>query len=270
MSEGFVATADGTILRFVAEGQGLPLIFQHGLGGDGRQVAEVIDPLPGVRRLTLECRGHGGSALGPTGELSIATFAEDVAALVAGLGIDTAVVGGISMGAAIALRLAVTKPSMVKALILARPAWIVEPAPDTMRPYQEVAELMRRHAVGEARTLFARSATARKLAASAPDNLATLMAFFDKPTPGPLAAVLAAIAADGPGVSLRDLQAIRTPTLVIAHAADEVHPLAYAHALAGAIPGANLVEITPKAVDRGRYARDLRKSVVEFLGEVSC
>ena len=45
-------------------------------GGDAAQPAEVFPE--SRRRITLECRGHGASALGPTNRLSIATFADDI------------------------------------------------------------------------------------------------------------------------------------------------------------------------------------------------
>ena len=61
------------------------------------------------------------------------------------------VAGGISMGAAIALRLAVRHPDRVAALILARPAWVDTAAPENMRPYAEVAALLARMSPSDAR-----------------------------------------------------------------------------------------------------------------------
>ena len=58
--------------------RGPPVLFQHGLGGDAAQVAEVFPDAPPARRITLECRGQGGSSFGPPGRLSIATFADDL------------------------------------------------------------------------------------------------------------------------------------------------------------------------------------------------
>ena len=48
-------------LRMHDEGHGAPVVFQHGLGGDAAQVAEIFpaDAAGLWRRLTLECRGHG-------------------------------------------------------------------------------------------------------------------------------------------------------------------------------------------------------------------
>ena len=43
------------------------------------------------------------------------------------------------MGAAIALNVAARLPDRVTALVLARPAWAFEQAPENMRPLSEVA-----------------------------------------------------------------------------------------------------------------------------------
>src|SRR6266481_8331263 len=44
-----------------AGGEGLPVIFQHGLCGDARQTIEAFPQDPRFRRITIEARGHGGS-----------------------------------------------------------------------------------------------------------------------------------------------------------------------------------------------------------------
>jgi pimeloyl-ACP methyl ester carboxylesterase len=54
------------------------------------------------------------------------------------------VVGGVSLGAAIALRLAVRRPELVCGLILARPAWVTRAAPDNMKPNAKCGARLRR------------------------------------------------------------------------------------------------------------------------------
>ena len=155
------------------------------------------------------------------------------------------------------------------ALILARPAWLFEPAPVNMRPFAEIARLLREHAPSAARERFAASPTAHMLAAEAPDNLTSLLKFFDRPDPAVTADLLADIAADGPGVSAAQAAAITVPTLVIGHAQDHVHPLAYAQRLAQTLPNARLATITPKAADKPRHVAEFRQAVDEFLQQLS-
>jgi pimeloyl-ACP methyl ester carboxylesterase len=262
----FFVERDSVRLAVEEVGEGRPVVFQHGLGGNAGQVAEVFPREPAVRRITLECRGQGLSEPGPPAQLRIGTFSADVAFLAEHLRLGRAIFGGISLGAAIALRLAVNRPDLVGGLILARPAWLFDLAPENMRPYAQVGELLERHDPKTARVRFRKSATARRLAREAPDNLASLNGFFDHPQPKMLGALLRAIAADGPCVSAALVRSmIRVPTLVIGHGEDLAHPWEYAEALAATIPDARLVRITSKAVDRGRYVAEFKAAVAAFL-----
>lgn len=255
-------------LRFTwcdSGGPGLPVIFQHGLCGDARQTAEAFPDDPRFRLITLECRGHGTSDAGPVSAFSIATFADDVAALIEHLHLAPVVVGGISMGAAIAVRLAVRRPDLVRALILARPAWVTAAAPDNMRPNAEVGELLARLPPAEAKAAFFAGETSRRLAVQAPDNLASLMGFFDRAPVDVTAALLTAISADGPGVAVADLAGLPLPTLVLGHARDAVHPLNYATTLANLIPHSTSAVVTPKATDKAAYLADFHRALCSFL-----
>lgn len=256
---------DAALRLYDSEAGGLPVLFQHGLGGDATQVAENFPDGPRYRRLTLECRGHGASRPGGVRPFSLALFAADVFAAADALGIGRFVVGGISMGAAIALAIAVGHPHRVAGVVLARPAWDFTPAPENMRPYAEVAACLRAEAPDAARQRFRASATAAMLAELAPDNLASLLGFFDRPDPALTAALLADIAGDGPGVSEAQAAAIAVPTLVIGHRRDFAHPLTTARRLAEAIPGARLAEITPKATDKPCHIAEFRTAVDDFL-----
>lgn len=259
----------GLHLRLVDTGTQEPaFLFQHGLCGSEEQIAEVFPPALTRRRLTLECRGHGGSEPGDPSAYSIATFAGDIAAAAAWRGVESAVVGGISMGAAIALRLAVTRPELVKALVLARPAWVTEAAPDSLAPNAVVGELLAHHPPEQAKTMFQAAPLRERLAREAPDNLASLESFFGREPIRVTSALLRAIAADGPGVTPEEVAAISVPTLVIGHERDVIHPLAHARALAGMIPGARLVEITPKALDKTRYLQEFRAALLAFLDTI--
>ena len=251
---------DGVSLFGDDVGSGSAVVFQHGLGGDGAQAAEVFPDGP-FRRLTLECRAHGRSEPGDPRLFSIATFANDVLAFAEARGIGRFVAGGISMGAAIALRLAVKAKERVRALILVRPAWDWRGAPDNLRPVLNSAPFVARGA----REKYAASPEARELQATAPDNLASLIANFDRPDAGTRAALLAAIAVDGPSVSEEDVRRLRLPTLVIGTAGDVIHPLDLALRLAAAIPRARFIEVAPKLPDRARYVAEVKHAIADFL-----
>ncbi|TIO50614.1 alpha/beta hydrolase [Mesorhizobium sp.] len=254
---------DGATLRMTDTGKGLPVVFQHGLGGGEAQVAQTFPA--GFRRITLECRGHGGSGLGERRPFSFEMFADDVLAAADQAGLDCFFAGGVSMGAGIALRLACRHPRRVAGLILVRPAWMFSAAPQNMQPIAEVAELILAHGTHKGRTIFAQSETATRLYREAPDNLSSLLGYFDRPDAKAFAQVLANIAADGPGVSERDAAALDIPALVIGNEIDAVHPLSAAYTLAAAMPNAVLAEITPKARDSARHFSDLHTQISTFL-----
>lgn len=258
-------SVDGVNLAVDEEGEGMPFVFQHGLCGDQAQPGQVFPTDAGFRRITVECRGHGASQAGPKPAFSIPTFTDDIAGYLDARGVERPVVGGISMGAAIALRLAVRRPDLVGALVIARPAWICAANPQNMAPNRIAGELLDRYPPDEARRQYEASALAEDLERDGPDNLASIRGFFTREPIDVTAALLRAISADGPGVTEAEVSAIAVPTLVIGHKRDVVHPLGHAQALAAMIPGARLVEITPKADDADVYRTDFRAALAAFL-----
>ena len=257
---------DDAALRVFDTGQGrLPVVFQHGLGGDVAQVAQNFPDSPSYRRLTVECRAQGASSAGSRRPFSITMFADDVLAAADAAGLDRFVAGGISMGAAIALRLAARHPDRVLGLVLVRPAWAFDAAPCNMRPYVEVAELIRRLPLAEAHDAFASSATSARFRAEAPDNLASLLGFFARENATTFAEVMQEIANDGPGVTQAAAARLAIPSLVIGSGIDLVHPLATARELGETIPDAAFVQVTPKAADKDRHFAEIRAAIGGFL-----
>ena len=254
---------DGTALAGQIErGHGPAVVLQHGLCADARQPADLFPTDSGFRHAALDCRGHGNSAPGPLDLLTIATFADDVAAMIAGLTVPVAAVGGVSMGAAIALRLAVVRPDLVPALILLRPAWITEHAPANMLPNAVVGGMI---AAGFGVADFDRTALAQTLAATAPDNLASLRGFFDR-NPVPItAALLRQISADGPGVTETDLAALTIPVLIVACMDDVVHPVSHAQRLETLVPGSRLVMVPSKGQSVAGHRAGVQTAIAAFL-----
>jgi pimeloyl-ACP methyl ester carboxylesterase len=243
---------------------GQPIYFQHGLCGSAAQTIEAFPEDPRFRLHTLECRGHGASEAGDTNAFLINTFANDIAESVEA---GPVIMGGISMGAAIALHLAVHKTHLVKALVLARPAWAIDNAPANMRPNAEVGELLANYPPEIAKTKFLASATAHHLAKTAPDNLASLLTFFTREPIAVTSALLTKISADGPGVTETQVRALTLPTLIIATEQDAIHPMAHAQKLHALIPHSRLVKITPKAVDKAAYVKEFRSTLLRFFEE---
>lgn len=246
-------------------GDGTPVVFQHGLCGAAGQTTEAFPQDSGARLLTLECRGHGESELGDPATIALNTFASDVSGLVEQLNLGPVVMGGISMGAAIAMQLAVQRPALVRALVIARPAWSYKKAPPNMLPNLVVGQLMQQLPRGRAKETFLASPTADFLRSTSPDNLVSLTSFFDREPLTATAVLLQRISEDGPAVTPGDLQRLDIPCLVIGHRDDVIHPLVLAKGLADLIPNAQFVEITPKTVSKVRYLQDMHNAIQQFL-----
>ncbi len=247
-------------------GEGLPVVFQHGLCADVGQSFALLPDRPDLRRIALDCRGHGTSDLGSERDLSLAAFAGDVAALVEGRVGVRAVLGGTSMGAAVALRLAVRHPDLTRALVLVRPAWTTRRAPPNLRAYAEAGRLLGRGTPEAARRAFEAGATAAALAAEAPEVLDGLLALFGRSPARSTAALLRRIPVDGPDVSVDDLARLRVPALVIGQPGDPLHPASHAEALARLIPGAHHL-VLPAGFGRTARRPAVRAAIDAFLRE---
>ncbi len=124
--------AGGRRIRYleVGEGEGPPVLFLHGFGGDLTSWSLNQEALAGERRtLALDLPGHGGSdkriARGDLEEL-----AEAVAAFLDTLGLSRVHLVGHSLGGAVALRLALDRPGRVASLTLVAPAGFGEEIAD--------------------------------------------------------------------------------------------------------------------------------------------
>ena len=264
MNNQIFLTSDGCRLSYESAGEGLPVVWQHGLGADRNQPADVFPDLRGVRRITLECRGHGDSELGDPTRLSIASFTEDVIALMDHLGVRKAVVGGISLGGAIALRLAALHSERACALMIARPAWIDGPSLETMSPYALVSKCIAESGTVAGLERFLHSEELRKVQSVSPDNALSLQAFFTQANPDNTVQLLSHIAKDAPAVG--DLiSTITVPALIIANDQEFVHPLEYALTLKSKLAHAQLRIITSKTIDAHAYREEFARSLREFL-----
>ena len=115
-----VAKLGAIDLFYERAGHGAPLLFISGTGGDLRVKPNVFDgPLPKVFDLmAYDQRGLGRSAK-PNVAYSMATYADDAAALLEHVGWRAAKVIGVSFGGMVAQELVLRHPAMVQRLVLA-------------------------------------------------------------------------------------------------------------------------------------------------------
>ena len=119
-----IAEVRGTRLRYLAAGEGEPLLLVHGLGGAAANWLALAPLLLATRRLLVpELPGHGGSSALPAAP-SLNAYADRLGIVLEQEGIASAGVVGHSLGGAIALRLSIRRPDAVSALVLAGAAGI--------------------------------------------------------------------------------------------------------------------------------------------------
>lgn len=114
------AAVNGQNIAFEDSGSGPVLVFSHGLLMDQTMFAPQIAALQGrYRCISWDERGHGRTATSnPLAPFSYYDSADDLAALLDHLGIDRAVLIGMSQGGYLSLRAALRYPRRVRALVL--------------------------------------------------------------------------------------------------------------------------------------------------------
>ncbi|MFO0956266.1 MAG: alpha/beta hydrolase [Isosphaeraceae bacterium] len=111
--------ANGRMLYYEEAGEGPPLIFLSGLGGDHRAFSMTIRHLAArFRCLALDNRDSGQSDRA-RGHYTTRDMAEDVAGWMDAIGLESAHLLGQSLGALIAQHVALAHPQKVRSLILA-------------------------------------------------------------------------------------------------------------------------------------------------------
>ena len=112
------ADLNGITLAYSDRGNGLPLVLVHGFPLCRKMWRPQNDTLAkaGCRIITPDLRGFGESGMS-SGIVSMDIYADDIVALLDHLGIDKAVVGGMSMGGYVLLNLLERYPDRVAAPI---------------------------------------------------------------------------------------------------------------------------------------------------------
>ena len=248
------------------EGSGLPFFFQHGLGADLMQPFSLCQRPRGIRLISFDARAHGQTTpVGPEDRISLTTFADDLRALMDHLQIRDAIVGGISMGAAITLNFTLRHPDRVVGLVQSRPAWLDSPNPWNVKMFSLIARLVREHGRFAGKTLFLDSQEYKEMLAKWPDVANSLAGQFDNPLVDETAFKFERIIHDSPCQDRREWTSIKVPTLVLGNRFDPVHPYEYAEELARLIPGAEFRGVTAKSVSLDQHNADVRSSLSEFL-----
>jgi pimeloyl-ACP methyl ester carboxylesterase len=228
-------------LHVEEHGEGFPLLLIQGLGWSKWASRAQIPAYAERRRvLSFDNRGTGLSPK-PPGPYSIAELADDAAGVLDARGLEQADVCGHSMGGYVALTLALSRPELVRCLILVGTGpggpEHEPPPPETLESWFSVVGLPLEEAIR--RTLP--TSFAPGWPEEHPEEYAEwLAARIDPPTPPEcwLAQFDGAARYTQEGV---EVERIEAPALVVHGDEDRVVPLANGRLLASRLPRAELV-----------------------------
>ncbi|MEI7858331.1 MAG: alpha/beta hydrolase [Acidimicrobiales bacterium] len=231
---------DNLELYYEVHGQGpRVLVFLHGILMDANMNRRLAADLAvkGNRVILLDLPGHGLSARPQRASFHrMDTYAGHVIALLDHLGIDQAVVGGVSLGGNVSLMVAAQAPERVRGLVVEMPVleWALPAAALTFVPMLLAAHFAR-PIVGRMAKLF------RSLPRTGNGPLDSLMNMFSA-EPRETAAVLHGILAGPIAPTVDQRAAMDVPALVIGHKVDQVHPFHDAEQLARRLPQGRLIQ----------------------------
>lgn len=240
------------------------LVWLHGLLLDANLSRGLARRLAarGNRVVLLDLLGHGRSEkprhAGPN---RMDLYAEQVLCLLDELGVDQAVLGGVSLGTNVSLITTVQAPERVRGLILEMPVleWAVPAAALVFLPL-----LLGVHYTRAPLRLVSRAASRLPLSGFGPLDSFITAATSD---PDEIAAVLHGVLLGPIAPTIEQRRAITAPALVLGHGIDLIHSFSDAQRLARQLPDARLIR-TRTFAELWVWPARLTGEISEFLDRV--
>ncbi len=241
------------------------LILIHGLLMNRRMFGGLGPTLArrGNRVICVDLLGHGRSDRPEDLRLySMPRFARQLLALIDHLELDSAVLGGTSLGANVALELATRNPERARALFIEMPVL------DNALPAVAAAFGPLLVGLSLARPAF-------ELASRLTSAIPRIHRLIDMPLdvvrqrPGPSLAVLEGLLLGETAPHREERLKITQPTLIVGHHRDPIHPFSDSGMLAEELPAARLVEansILEWRITPGRLDAELAGFLEEVWG----
>lgn len=257
---------DGFRLEYTEYGRDLAgdrvIVLTHGLLLSRRMHRPLARRLAreGFRVVTLDLLGHGGSDRPTESWLySMPEFAEQVVALLDHLEVDRAVVGGTSLGANVSLEVGVLAPERLHALVIEMPVLdnAIFAGLLAFPPLMFAARLV--PAVVSAVGLAAKAVPRGQL-------WVDVVADTLQQEPAAMAALVHGLLFNRIAPPRRLRRQIETPTLVIGHSRDPIHPFGDADTLASDMPAAEFLRAR-SPVELRLDPERLTQAIVDYVHE---
>jgi pimeloyl-ACP methyl ester carboxylesterase len=234
-------TVNGIAMEVEEHGSGRPLLLVHGFPLDRTMWSEQYGALaPRCRLLAADLRGFGGSEVTP-GTVSMQQYADDLAGLMAALGIREPVVYcGLSMGGYIAWEFWRRHRDRVAAFVLCDTRAAAD-NPQAAAGRRDSAQRVLREGPGFLAETLVEKLFAAQTRNVHPERIEAVRQVIRRSDREGIAAALL-------GMAVRDdqtsrLDKIDVPALLLCGAEDVISPVAEMRAMAAALPAARFVEI---------------------------
>jgi 3-oxoadipate enol-lactonase len=244
----------------------MPLLLIHGFPLDRTYWTAQTRALGDVARVIApDLRGFGESPL-PIGAVTMDTYADDLRDLLDGLGVQHAVIAGLSMGGYIAFAFYRKYASRVRALILADTRAAPD-SPEAKKGRDDNVALARVQGTGAvAERMFPKMLMPLTIAARADIANAARTLMSRQPVEGVIAALIAL--RDRPD-STPTLAQIAVPTLIVVGAEDMLTPPKDSEQMRDGVRGAHL-EMIPNAAHLSNLEQPdaFNRAVRKFLQSI--
>lgn len=240
---------------------GPPLVLLHGLLLSSAGQQRVARALKKPRVLLLDLHGHGASSQpAEPARYTWRAFVDDVVALLDHLKIERAAIGGLSLGANVAVAAGEQQPERFSSLILEMP--VLARGSDVAKPvFNALAAVY----AGVGPVVSPLTFALRRSPVKVPLPELQMMIDLASHRPKSAHAVLRGLLDDDPpGQDEAVVRKMDMPALVIGHRLDPLHPLDDARWIASTMPHARLVEAATILSNRFRF-RELAGLIDDFL-----
>jgi pimeloyl-ACP methyl ester carboxylesterase len=263
------ARINGIDIHYEISGEGPTVVFLHGLMGSidrSRAVGEGLDGLAGrgFRLITYDARGHGASGFTENeADYTWEAHARDMLGLLDHLGIESAAIGGGSMGAGVSYTLALAHPGRVEKLMLLALPPLGEGFEPAKQMFGGFAQLIEGLGLEKAVDVVMQLPEYTKMRERDPDEFERLREWLLRLQPRGITYAMRGLV-NGPLLAHERFGEIAVPTLITAHPDDLLHPIASGERAHAAIPGSRLM-VAPSLLYYRDHRDELLDAVAAFL-----
>lgn len=236
------------------------LVLIHPIGAD-HSIWDLVAPAltQHFQVLRYDLRGHGGTNT-PAGECNLPQLADDLLALTSALGLAHFHLGGVSLGAMVAMQAAATAPQRVDALLLCSTAPRLAPPPGgwNQRARAALESGMTPLAAGMVARMFSQAYQQRDV-----PFMATVSTVFRQTDPAGYSACCAVLRdAD----LHRTLSRVSAPSLVVSGRLDPLIGVSTTRALAVALPRGQHLELDCGHYPMVELPERFAEAAIRFIG----